>query len=87
MTAAALVLGVVTALAHLQVLAWRARAVGGGRLAVSVGLAPLGLVVPLVGLAVVLRLAPQAAWAFLLGLIAGRVLGLARMAREDRWMR
>lgn len=87
MTAVALLLGVASARVHLRIVAWRARAAVSGRLGSSVLAAPVGVLLPLGGLGAVLWAAPEATWAWAVGLIAGRLTGLARWSREGAWTR
>jgi hypothetical protein len=77
-------LGAVGAAAHLALTWWRARLVTSGRSGLAWATLPLGLGAVGLALLVAAKLAPEAAWAFVVGLLVTRfaVLHRARTPRQ-----
>lgn len=74
--------GAAGGLGHLGLVALRAHLATHGRPALSLVLGPIGWLFPLGAAALVIALAPGAAWAVLVGLILARTAVLAHIARR-----
>jgi hypothetical protein len=90
MLVVAFIVGLLGALWHLGITAWRARQFTHGHAAVSVALLPLALAGPLAGLLIVAEVAPEAVWAVVPGLVLGRWVAVGPLQvrlEEGAWTR
>lgn len=80
---AGVILGALSALAHLAVTRWRARALVAGRATLAWVTYPLGL--SLIGAALIgaAQIADAAAWSFVVGVFAARALVLSAARRAS----
>lgn len=79
---AGVLLGAAGALAHLALTGWRARLVTSGRRRLAAATFPVGLALIAASVVAASSVAPAAAWATVVGILATRAAWLGRRVKE-----